>query len=328
MHILNNTEHVKKLQKQLSPILIPISYIYQGAVYLKNILYDKSVKTPEHFDKIKIISVGNIAVGGVGKTPVVIEIANRLKKYGSVCIITNAYTAEDKSTNIVAFNGHIFKKPPSIADETYLIAKKTYVNVISSKDRRRAILLSRDMKSDYVILDDGLQKRNISRDYDICVVDKQSIYEDGHYLPAGFLRDSKASINRCDFLICVDKKGIANKAFECNEAKVVVKGIFGGQSENSRKKSAFLFCGIGKPLGFLKSVKDLGIDVKGYRFFDDHHIYSDSEIDALKKEKEKCGADLLLTTYKDFVKLNTDGICYLDISLEIENIDKIIDRIR
>lgn len=328
MHILNNTEYIKKLQKRLSPILIPISYIYQSAVYLKNILYDKSAKTSEHFDKIKIISVGNIAAGGVGKTPVVIEIANRLKKYGSVCIITNAYAAEDKRTNIVAFNGHIFKKPPSIADETYLIAKKTNVNVISSKNRRRALLLSQDMKSDYVILDDGLQKRSIGRDYDICVVDKQAIYEDGHYLPAGFLRDSKASINRCNFLICIDKKGIDNKVFQCNEAKIVINGIFDGQSEDKSQKSAFLFCGIGKPLGFLKSVKDSGIDVKGYRFFDDHHIYLDSEIDELKKEKETCGADLLLTTYKDFVKLKQKGIYYLDISLEIENIDKIIDKIR
>ncbi len=328
MRILNNTEYVKKIQKKLLPILCPLSYVYQGVVSLKNILYDRLWIKPENFNKIKIISVGNIAVGGVGKTPVVIEIANRLKKYGSVCVITNAYAAEDKKTNIAAFNGHIFKKPPAIADETYLIAKKTHVNVISSKNRRKALLLSKDMRSDYVILDDGLQKRRIDRDYDICVVDKGAIYEDGHYLPAGFLRDSKGSINRCDFLICVDKKGVDNKAFECNEAKIVTAGIFNGQFEIKGKKSAFLFCGIGKPLGFLKSAEDSDIDVKGYRFFDDHHIYSNDEIDALMKEKKKRGADLLLTTYKDFVKLKRNDICYLDISLEIENIDKIIDKIR
>ncbi len=319
-----NPDVIKKAQKNLKPLLIPASLVYGIILNVRDLYYSK--KTKKQYNGVKIISVGNIVVGGVGKTPLVIEIARFLKDYGKVCVITNNYPLKDKGVHVVSLDGSIFKKPPKVPDEPYMIAKKVDVSVIASKIREAAIELAIGFKSKFIILDDALHKKHIKKDLEICVVDKYRPFDNGLYLPAGMLRDTKKSLKSCNLIVCVDKdmgnKKPTKRGTNCIDVKMVINGVYdkNGRVEIDRK-SVIAFCGIGNPTSFKKTLESLGIYIKAFFAFNDHHFYTQNDIDFLKKEKEKKKADLLLTTYKDFVKLeNEKDICYVDISLNIENI--------
>ncbi len=320
-----DTEKIKKIQKTLKPILIIPSIAYGAVVNTKHLLYDSKLLKSEQYENVKIISVGNISVGGVGKTPIVIKIAQALTQYGKTCVITSNYPSKDKRVHVVSIEGNIFKKQKSVSDETLMIAQKTTASVIASKDRKAAIELAIGLNMKYVILDDALHKRNIKKDFEICVVDKENPFEDNLYLPAGFLRDAKSSIKRCNVVICIDKTGYKEKKINCLEGKIKTTGIFDNKHKQlNHKPSAFLFCGIGKPLSFLKSAKEYGIEIKGYKFFKDHYWYKNKDIEELRKLRNLNKADILLTTHKDFVKINAEDIYYLDIDLEIENFKQLV----
>ena len=318
---------LKKLQKKLRPALLPASLAYATYLRLRDIYY--SNKKPREFEGAKIISVGNIVVGGVGKTPLVIEIARLLKKYGRTCIITNNYPIKDKLIHMVSIDGNIFKKPPKVNDESYMIAKKVDVTVIASKNREAAIELSLGLKAKYIILDDALHKRRIKKDLEICVLDKHEPFGNGLYLPAGTLRDSKKALNRCDIVACVDKGGKSatktDRNIDCIDIKMKVEGFFNkhGEKVPAKGKRAIAFAGIGNPEKFKEALEEEGVDIVGFYTFEDHHFYTEEEVEFLKKEKEIKGAELIITTFKDFVKLeNYEEIVYLDISLDIKNLKK------
>ncbi len=319
-----NLDAVRKLQKKLKPILLPLSFAYGTFLTLRDVYYSSRPK--KTFEGAKIISVGNIIAGGVGKTPLVIELAKFFKTIGKTTVITNNYPLKDKRIQLVSVEGSIFKKPPKVSDEPYMIAKKVNVNVIASKNREAAIELALGLKSQFIILDDALHKRNIKKDLEICVLDKHKPFGDGLYLPAGMLRDSKRALNLCDLTVCVDKGETEQEPQEhvdCIDVKMEVLGVFdkNGKKIDVRDKGALSFCGIGNPEGFKKTLEDLGVSVKKFVVFEDHHIYTQEEIDQLKSEKDELGADLLITTFKDFVKMeNESDIVYVDIKLNIENL--------
>ncbi len=326
-----NPEEIKKLQKIARiPLLIP-SLLYGTTVNIKNFLYDIKFLKTQHYNDVKIISIGNIAVGGTGKTPFVIKLAQRLSHYGKVCVITGNYPTKDKRVNVVSLEGSIFKKPYIIPDEAYMIAKKTNVSVISSKSRKAAIELALGLDMKYIILDDALHKRNIQKDMEICIVDKNKPFEDGFYLPAGTLRESKNSIKRCNEIICVNKKDkqtAQNKIEQCHNAYFKTIGIFDKKNKKVENvRNVFAFCGIGKPRSFIESLKSLGINVKGCKFFDDHHTYVKKDLNILFQLKKKYKAEILVTTYKDFVKMEHEDIYYLDMEIEVDNFSQIIERI-
>ncbi|WP_022670662.1 tetraacyldisaccharide 4'-kinase [Hippea alviniae] len=316
-----NRVEAEKLQKRLKPLLIPFSLLYGAVVNIK----EGYSKPKISFDSLKVISIGNITVGGSGKTPVAISLAERLMRYGKVCVITNIYPLKDKRAHVVSIDGNIFKKPPKVPDEAYMIAKKLPITVIASKNRIAALELAVSLKMDFAILDDALHITRLKKDIEICVFDDLNLNKKELYLPAGMIRNSKKLLKRCSFKICTQNK----KTDECMKATVKPKGVFDHQNRpvEYKNRSAFVFCGIGNPNSFLKTIELCGIKIKGYQLFDDHHLYTDEEIEALKRKQKEIGAELLLTTLKDFVKLEDDEIVYLDIDLEIEKIDEIVKEI-
>ena len=319
-----NPDKTKKLQKKLKPILLPLSFTYRAFLFLRDTYYSKKPK--KVFEEAKIISVGNIVAGGTGKTPLVIELAKFFNTRGKTTIITNNYPLKDKQVHLVSVDGSIFKKPPNISDETYMIAKKVDVNVIASKNREAAIELALGLKSKFIILDDALHKRSIKKDLEICVLDKHKPFGDGLYLPAGTLRDSKRALNLCNLTVCIDKgttSGQPQEPIDCIDVKMEVVGVFNkkGEKMEVQGKTALAFCGLGNPEGFENTLDSLGITVKKFVAFEDHHFYTKEEIEQLKKEKNALNADFLITTLKDFVKLeNENEISYVDIELNIENL--------
>ncbi len=320
-----DSKNIKTLQKKLKPLLLPVSFLYSGIVNAKELAYDAGILKSHSYRGVKIISVGNIVAGGSGKTPVVIEIANALKNEGETCVVTGNYPLKDKRLIVVSSKGRIFKKPPSVPDEAYMIAKKTGVTVIVSKNRKAAIELSVGLNMRYVILDDALHHREINKTVEICVLGSE-ISKKEHYLPAGMIRTPRRALKRCDIRICFKKENDqVEMPPDCFEAHFEPLGIF---DKNSNRidgiRSAFIFCGIGNPENFKDTVESMGIQVKGYRFFEDHHIYSDKEIDELKKESNRTKAEILLTTYKDFVKIEDEDMCYLDVATKIQHFERII----
>jgi tetraacyldisaccharide 4'-kinase len=324
-----NSEDLRKIQKKARAFLFAPSLLYAASIKFRNLLYDRNILKSQSYKDVKIISVGNIAAGGVGKTPVVIALSRKLSQYGKTCVITGNYPFKDKMVHIVSIEGSIFKKPDVVSDEAYMIAKKVDVSVIASKSRRAAIELASGLNMKYIILDDALHKRDIVKDLEVCVVDKEMPFEEGYYLPAGSLRDSKSSIKRCDEIVCVNKTNYSKKKLACHEAKFTAKGIFNnkGIMLKSKNPKAFVFCGIGKPLAFIEDLKTYGVEVVGYKFFKDHYRYTKNDILMLNRLKEASKADILLTTFKDFVKVEGENIYYFDVELEIENLDSIIERI-
>jgi len=324
-----NLDAVKKLQKKLKPFLLPLSFAYGTFLTLRDVYYlNRPKKT---FEETKIISVGNIVAGGVGKTPLVIELAKFFKTKGKTTVITNNYPLKDKQIQLVSVDGSIFKKPPKVSDEPYMIAKKADVNVIASKNREAAIELALGLKSKFIILDDALHKRNIKKDLEICVLDKYKPFGDGLLLPAGTLRDTKRALNLCDLIVCVDKGEKTEKQQElldCIDVKMEVVGVFDKNREriDARGKTALAFCGIGNPESFKNTLENLGVDVKKLIVFEDHHIYTQEEIKQLKKEKGDLRTELLITTFKDFVKMeNESDIVYVDIKLNIESLKDFLE---
>ncbi len=318
---------LKKLQKKLKPALLPASLAYSAFLSLRDLYY--SNKKPREFKGAKIISVGNIVVGGVGKTPLVIEIAKFFKNYGKTCVITNNYPLKDKLIHMVSIEGNVFKKPPKVSDEPYMIAKKVDVSVIASKNREAAIELSLGLKAKYIILDDALHKRRIKKDLEICVLDKYEPFGNGLYLPAGTLRDSKRALKRCDVIACVDKGkkdgAKIDKSINCIDVKMKVDGFFNrhGEKITVKGKKAIAFAGIGNPQKFRETLEKEGVEILEFFEFEDHHFYTKEEIEFLLKEKEKNRADFVITTFKDFVKVEDyEDILYLDISLNIDSLKK------
>ena len=300
-------KNIKFFQTILAPILFPVSLLYLATVSARNFLYDIGFFKTVKIDGAKIISIGNIKAGGTGKTPLCIGIANYLHSLGYiVAIVTNAYKAKHKNALIVSDGKSIFYKTPIVNDETYLIAKKTKAIVASAKDRLSAIELLMKFEPNYVILDDGLQYRKIAKDLEVCIIDQERFY-----LPFGLLRDSKKSLKRCNKLICFEG--------DCEiKAKIVNNGFFDINGKTKKPQSAFVFCSIGNPDKFLSSLAELGIDIKGYKCFRDHYNYTKKDIDILKTLQVNKKAEVLLTTYKDFVKIEQSGIVYVDIEILLD----------
>lgn len=299
--------NVRLFQKILAPLLFPLSILYLVIVSARNFLYDIGFFKTIRVDGVKIISIGNIKAGGTGKTPLCIGISNYLSSLGfKTAIITNAYKAKQKSTLIVSDGSNIFYKPPLVNDETYLLAKKTNSIIVSAKDRLRAIELLKQFKPQYIILDDGLQYRKIAKDLEVCIIDSEKFY-----LPFGYLRDSKKSLKRCQKLVCFYG--------DCDiKANVKITGFFDIDGVFKKPKSAFVFCSIGDPHKFLTSLKNLGVKINGFKCFKDHHYYTKKDIELLKSLKHQTNAEVLLTTYKDFVKIEQPGIVYLDIEAKLD----------
>jgi len=299
--------NVRFFQKILAPILFPLSMLYLSIINVRNFLYDIGFFKTTKADGVKIISIGNIKAGGTGKTPLCIGISNYLNALGfKTAIITNAYKAKQKSALIASDGSNIFHKTPTVNDETYLLAKKTRSIIVSAKDRLSAIELLKQFKPEYIILDDGLQYRKIAKDLEVCIIDSERFY-----LPFGYLRDSKKSLKRCQKLVCFDG--------DCEiKAQIKITGFFDIDGVIEKPKSAFVFCSIGSPKKFLTSIKNLGIEIKGFKYFNDHYYYTQKDIELLKSLKMKTKAHSLLTTYKDFVKIEKPGIAYLDIEAELD----------
>ncbi|MGA1863112.1 tetraacyldisaccharide 4'-kinase [Deferribacter thermophilus] len=295
----------------------------------------------------KIVSIGNISLGGTGKTPFTIFLANKLISKGyNVAILSRGYKGKiGYDTNLISDDKKILLKPPLAADEPYMIAVNCKgVIVITGKDRNKSyqFLLKNFKNIDFVLLDDAFQHRKMKRDLDILLLDHKNPISTGLPFPFGYLREFPSAIKRADIIIFTRansftipanvKKYIKDKPTFFSKTKPV--GVFYQNNlydlEFLKDKNVVAFAGIAKNRNFFKLLESLGANLVYTKGFMDHHLYKEREISFLLKIKERYKADLLITTEKDFVKMDENLknlVSYLKIGIEVNEENRLIEMI-
>ena len=269
-----------------------------------------------------VISVGNLTLGGTGKTPIVAYIASFFIDKGlKPVILSRGYGRSSKTSIAIVSNGeNILLKPGEAGDEPYLLAENNpTVPVIVGKDRfRTGETAIKKFNPDVIILDDGFQYLSLASDLNIVLLNCIKPLGNGYIFPAGPLREPASALQRADMILythsdeapdnCCEnlpvRKDILklktihtfDKIVRINDQKKI-------SPEELNKKKVVLFCGIGEPDSFKKRVEQHGAEIVYYKYFPDHYVYKAGDLQSLHKAAENLKADFILTTQKDSVKI-------------------------
>ena len=320
-------------------ILILSEFFYKNIINFKNLLYEKNILKEKKVNAY-VICIGNLTTGGVGKTPIVENLANELSETKKVTIISRGYGAKISNKNPIVIkseNKIHFKDGRLCSDEAFQLAKKTKnnVNIIICADRLKAAKFAiNNFKTDIIILDDGFSNRKLKKDKTILVIDSKMRFGNNHLLPYGPLRESIKEIKRADEIILVNKAdenlndtiSWAKKEFNkpikiCN---MIVDKIYNIQTKAQilKYEKAIAFCAIGQPIQFYNFAKQFYKIVQTITFAD-HHKYSKDDIEALLTFAKKYNINTFITTQKDETKLyelikDIKGYCFNVLSLKSE----------
>lgn len=297
-----------------------LSAIYGKVANIRNTLYDKGV-FESHDLGARVISVGNITTGGTGKTPLVAYVANVLAERGErVCILTRGYGRENPKNRVLVSDGeNTLATAIESGDEPFELANKLLGKAIVIADADRvaaAEWAKRKFGVTVFVFDDGFQHRKAKRDVDIVCIDATNPFGGGKMLPVGRLREPMRNLSRADIVIITRDdlvESISDLKFEISQlaphaavfiAKNKIVRFVGRDEFNAKTQSAFAFCGLGNPENFFELLRRNEIAVNGSMAFRDHHIYSQKDIEKIESEARSVGAEVLLTTAKDAVKLS------------------------
>lgn len=291
----------------------------------------------------KIISVGNISMGGTGKTPFTIMLAKHyIAKGFKVCILSRGYKGRiGYDTHVISDGNEILIGPDKAADEPYMMAVNCpEAIVITGKERVRSYeLAEKKYKPDVYILDDGFQHKAMKRDVNICLLDHQRPVSTGFMFPFGYLREPASALERADVVIFTRAKEdtIPEKVMKHVKDKPVFfsdvdyAGIYNheGKADISLKgKKVYAFAGIASPRKFFKFIKSLGAEFLSGKLYSDHHTYCGRDTYVIERKARELEAEMILTTEKDYVKLPDDvkaNMHYLKIDINLRNSQKLFD---
>jgi tetraacyldisaccharide 4'-kinase len=290
------------------PLLWPLSVLYSSAARAKAWCYERHIFRKRELPGI-VISVGNLTVGGTGKTPMVLAIAERLAKEGKhAAILTRGYrgTADTGASGI----------PQS--DEVALLRERLAgkIQLGVGADRYKSGMVLARHGIDWFVLDDGFQHLKLSRDADVVLVDATDPFGGGMVLPAGRLREPLSALRRAEIVVITRSVRAPSPAIEAIIRRHTSSPIFYASTrlenvlrvprldvalpQQDWQKARFMaFCGIGNPSAFFEDLRNWGFQVAQQRSFADHHEYTAREALELELSASNCGADALLCTEKD-----------------------------
>ena len=289
-----------------SVLLFPVSLLIKVLSLFKRVL----IKTNQ--SSIPIICVGNIYLGGTGKTPLCIEIFLILKNLNMNPVFVR-------------------KKYDSFQDEADL--QKQVGPVYQNKKRIEAVKEALQNKANVAILDDGFQDFSINKNLSIVCFNKKQWVGNGLTIPSGPLRESLSALKRANCVVINGEKNrdIENKIFSKNkEIKIFYTKYRAKNISEFKNKKVIAFAGIGNPENFFDLLKDNKIDIEEEIKFPDHHEYSEETLENLIN-KAKENNNILLTTEKDYFRIAENykqNISFLKIEVEIENRNQFIDQIK
>ena len=301
-------------------------------LYARGLLRTKKLPAP-------VVSVGNLTVGGTGKTPVVACLARLWQDRGRrVAILSRGYGGQSRGVTCISNGQNTYKKPPEVGEEPYWLARTLPgVAVYTGACRYAAGMAAwEEFQPDLFLLDDGFQHFQLHRDLDLVLLDAGSPFGNGQLLPRGPLREPLAALAAAQSLILTRfdpehhqaQLAAIRRAFpdktvlSATIAPVKVTAYPGGQTEAPaalRHRALVAFAGLARPEVFAGTLQELGVDLKGFRIFPDHHSYSHEELDSLTEAARALGAGGLITTGKDWASLGErwDGEVLLWV-LEVE----------
>jgi tetraacyldisaccharide 4'-kinase len=272
----------------------PLSLFYGGVVGARNALYNSrwlrscSLQGP-------VISVGNLSVGGSGKTPFVILLGELLKARGiRFDVLSRGYGRTTRGVLLVEPGG----VARDFGDEPLLIARRLQVPVVVGEDRYEAGRFAEARFGVQIhLLDDGFQHRRLARDFDIVLVTAEDARD--RLLPAGRLREPLQSLQRADVVVLTS--GASEESFPL--AGKTVWRVRRGIAPHDIPARPVVFCGIARPQSFLLQLRAAGIELVAEAFFRDHHAYTETDIHDLLQLKQRSEAGGFVTTEKDAVNL-------------------------
>jgi tetraacyldisaccharide 4'-kinase len=276
----------------------PLSSLYGIATAARNNFYDRGI-LKSHCLSRPVISVGNISVGGSGKTPFVILLGELLKQRGiAFDVLSRGYGRKTRGTMPVDPNG----TSRDFGDEPLLIARRLACPVILGESRYQAGRLAEAQFSKTYpihILDDGFQHRSLARDFDIVLLTQQDLRD--QLLPAGRLREPLTSLRRADAIVLTEE--INPACLPSGKALWRLSRSLSIPAAPETPKNPIAFCGIARPQKFIDQLLAVGIQPLASKFFPDHHRYTDRDVRDLLELKDRHAADAFIATQKDAINL-------------------------
>lgn len=315
-------------------VLVFCSRIYKALSRLRLWGYEKKIIKQQTLPCF-VISIGNIMAGGAGKTPMALYLARTLMDMGHrPAVLSRGYkgTLDKSSAGIVGDGNQVFMDTETAGDEPFMMADRKRFPVVVGRNRYRAgqLALSR-LDVDVLILDDGFQHMALARDLNLVLFDHDRPFGNGRILPAGRLRETPAMsagrthgviLTRCpdarpdkaDTTGSMDSLGRTyretplfrtyHKSFLLHFLSEAKESSTHTRPEELKNRKALLFSGIAKNEAFRETVNEFGVKVLGHLEFMDHYRYKRADFLRIRNKADELGADLILTTEKDWVKLD------------------------
>ncbi|VAX29668.1 Tetraacyldisaccharide 4'-kinase [hydrothermal vent metagenome] len=321
----------------------------------RNKLFDRGIFSQVKVEA-KVISIGNITVGGAGKTPTVIMVTKLLKEAGiKAGILSRGYSRNSKGYQLISDGSTLFLPVNKSGDEIYLAAEECGVPAAVSERRvEGAQKFIRDTNVDAIVLDDAYQHRWLDRDLNVLVFDQRFLTKKGiidrNLLPLGRMREPFSSVDRADVVIVnrkfTEKVDVPKSIIKLFEGKklfygyYVASGVYDVKNHQKFRLNEFegekslVVCGIARPYSFLKILEQKDIDISNKLLFKDHKEYKLREVNLIRKKFYETNSNSVVTTQKDFVKLKAFAkelddidIYYLKIDMLIEQEEKFKEQI-
>ena len=293
--------------------LAPLSLPYTGVVRVRRALFRRGFRL-SHRVGVPVVVVGNIAVGGTGKTPLVVWLAHRLREHGfRPGVICSGYRGSAR-----AWPRHVAadSDPAEVGDEAVLLARRTGGPVVADPDRVQAArYLVQEHRCDIVVADDGLQHYRLARDIEIAVLDGQRRHGTGWCLPAGPLREPVSRLESVDLVVTKGRGRDGEYRMELagRTLRLAADDSVTIDPAELSSSAVHAVAGIGNPCSFFQGLRDLGLQVIP-RAFPDHHPFSADDIE-FRDERP------VIMTEKDAVKCRgfaTARHWYLPVDAEVE----------
>lgn len=336
--------------KFLKILIAPSALIYWLIIRVRNFLFNKGI-FPQVSVPVKVISVGNLTVGGSGKTPAVITLINILKKEGiKPGVLSRGYRRSSHGYRLVYDGKSEILPVNECGDEMYLVTDECRVpSAVAERRVKGAKQFLTDVDIQTIVLDDAYQHRWLARDLNILMFDQRFLLKTGSIeqklLPLGVMRETFSDINRADIVIInrkfSGKKELPNRVTTLLKDKTVFNshyeatGIYDVKTHHYYDVSEFqgqkslVICGIARPYSFLNKLEQNNIDIKNKILFPDHNEYKYKEVQLIRKKFYETNSYSVLTTQKDAVKLTNFAkelddidIYYLKIELKIDEEEK------
>lgn len=299
----------------------PLSPLYGAAVRVRNELYDRGLIAVQRLEG-PVVSIGNLVVGGSGKTPFLILLGELLKQRGiAFDVLSRGYRRQTQGVAIVDPSG----SARDFGDEPLLIARKLGVQVVVGEDRHQAGELAEATFGPQLhLLDDGFQHRQLARDFNIVLVTATDAQDS--LLPIGRLREPIASLERADAVVLTNETRTDGLRLENQLVWRVRRDVVPPATQDP----CFVFCGIARPENFFAQLRAAEVVLAGTRSFRDHHRYTEQDVSDLLRLRQQACALAFVTTEKDALNLGAhlhtlQPIHIVPVRMQLENCDRAID---